>query len=729
MKSFHHPLLFILINFNYYIITNQAFVILPSSTTSTTSTIISTKEQVKSISREKRHDILAIAPLYSKSKDDDDNDDDDEEDMDIDLSDRDWRAFRAQLVMESSSSSSNSNDNQEEEEAGIESTTNTSSYSSNSSIEYNDDLYGIGSLFTDPSSTKLSKSTSSQKTTSTTPMKTSNFTPLQPSQWAYDSGNVIEKGAVILGGVEQDYGFGLRQQYFHKVVILVIDHDNRFTKGIILNRPSDLILIDDDDDDDDDGGGGSSSSTNSSKQQWRVWFGGDVQGLDAIMPEVICLHSISTGNKDEDEQINEVSNIVMKDIKWTSFEDAKMLVKKGLAKTNDFWVFAGYAGWGPNQLMGELERKSWYMAATDSQTLLKELAKQSALTDPRDAGLDTWELLMNLIGRGMTAEESSGDFEDLMLKEWARENLLSLEAGGNAGTRMQSSIVAKTGKSLASAFMETLMNKKQPEKIDDTPTPSSRSRSLVGSLLRAGSTERSPFLLEKQEFHKSVVLVIGDESEISVGMILNQPSTKAIEMVLVDKITSEKRSLDIPIRFGGQYSIQGQSPIMWFHNNRDLKDMMIGTPIKPVNGIWKCTADDAARAIESGKAKPSDFLITSGISVWIKGGKGNIGLQGAIDKGHFEIIPPSKYPSVWKKLLGQKEVLTKLNLVQNISKGHEAWEEGGDSTAASSSNVDDDDDVITEGIGEGFDEVNDSYVHNSDVRLSKLSDDALRSCK
>lgn len=379
--------------------------------------------------------------------------------------------------------------------------------------------------------------------------------------------------------------------------------------------------------------------------------------------------------------------------------------------------------------MGELERKSWYMAATDSQTLLKELAKQSALTDPRDAGLDTWELLMNLIGRGMTAEESSGDFEDLMLKEWAREHLLSLEAGGNAGTRMQSSIVAKTGKSLASAVLETLMKEKEPKKVDDTPTPSSRSRSrsLVGTLIRAGSTERSPFLLDKQEFHKSIVLVIGDETEISIGMILNQPSSKAIEMILVDKITSEKRTLEIPIRFGGQYSIQGQSPMMWLHNNQDLKDVMIGTPIKSLNGIWKCTPEDAAKAIESGKAKPSDFLITSGISVWLKGGKGNIGLQGEIDKGNFEIIPSSNYANVWKKLLGQKEVLTKLNLVQNISKGHEAWEEGGESTTASIRN--EDDDVITEGIGEGFDEVNDSYVHNSDVKLSKLSDDALRSCR
>ena len=60
-----------------------------------------------------------------------------------------------------------------------------------------------------------------------------------------------------------------------------------------------------------------------------------------------------------------------------SFKDAQKLVAQNKAKVNDFWVFAGYAGWGPNQLMGELDRKSWYMAATSSQTLLQELAKQS----------------------------------------------------------------------------------------------------------------------------------------------------------------------------------------------------------------------------------------------------------------------------------------------------------------------------------------------------------------
>jgi hypothetical protein len=102
--------------------------------------------------------------------------------------------------------------------------------------------------------------------------------------------------------------------------------------------------------------------------------------------------------------------------KYTTFANAKALVKKGVATVKDFWLFAGYAGWGPLQLSGELDRKSWYMCATDSQTLLKELARQSSGVDPRDAGLETWELLMNMIGRGETAKKVNGKFDDLMLK-------------------------------------------------------------------------------------------------------------------------------------------------------------------------------------------------------------------------------------------------------------------------------------------------------------------------
>ena len=636
----------------------------------------------------------------------------DEDEDDIDLADRDWRAFRAQLVMDSSSTSS---ENNEAPPAATSSTatTNTNTMDTNDTTTTNndnknddEDLDGIGSLFFDD----FNDMTPTQET----PMKTKNFTPLTPQQWAYDSGNVIEQGAVILGGVEQKIGFGLQQQYFHKVVILVLEHDATFTKGIILNRPSDLILVDEIRSEEDD-----ESESDPVEIKWRVWFGGDVQGLDTMMPEVLCLHSLPNGIHDE---IDTVSKTVMNDIKYMSFKDARSIVRKGLAKTTDFWVFAGYAGWGPNQLIGELERKSWYMCATDSQTLLKELANQSALTDPRDAGLDTWELLMNLIGRGDTAEESSGDFEDLMLKEWARENLLSVDAGGNAGLRIQPADVTTTKSLLKAEPVDSLIKRTQALIKDETVS--------AGSLVRAGSNERSPFLLKNQVYHKSIVLMISDDEAISIGVILNQPSTKGLEMDLIDKRTGVKKVIKLPIRFGGMYNIQGQSALMWLHNSSELKESFVGSAVgNRKSGIWQCSQNDATAAIEKGLAKPSDFIIASGLSVWMKGGMGNIGIQGEVQEGNFELIPTSRYSEVWKTLQSQKETLTKMNLIPMTRKGQEAWEVGSKVVDDNESTEVDDDDVVTEGIGEGFDEDNDSYVHNSDVKVGKLSDDARRSCK
>ena len=68
------------------------------------------------------------------------------------------------------------------------------------------------------------------------------------------------------------------------------------------------------------------------------------------------------------------------------------------------------------------------MCATDSGTLLKELARQSKSVEPRDAGLETWDLLMDMIGRGETRHSCSGSFDDLMLKEWSQANLLKFDA-------------------------------------------------------------------------------------------------------------------------------------------------------------------------------------------------------------------------------------------------------------------------------------------------------------
>lgn len=202
------------------------------------SPLVRTLTNTKLNQREQQKSTLT---LWAKGGEDFEDEDEDDDDDDL-LSDSDWRDFRAKLVM---------SENQGTVSAPEKNSDNPPS--SNIIIEEEDgDLDGIGSIFSISSDTQSSgsKSADAEKV---------KMTPLDPSQWAYESGKVIEQGAVILGGVEQAFGFGLRQQYFHKAAILVLDHDEGvFTKGIVLNRPTDLTLEDD---------------TNPGVR-WRVWFGG-----------------------------------------------------------------------------------------------------------------------------------------------------------------------------------------------------------------------------------------------------------------------------------------------------------------------------------------------------------------------------------------------------------------------------------------------------------------------
>ena len=228
-----------------------------------------------------------------------------------------------------------------------------------------------------------------------------------PEGFVFES-PLIEQGSVILGGTRQEFGFALRQQYFHKSVMLLLQHDDGFTRGIILNRPSAYEI---------DG--------------WRVWFGGDVgeggmfRGKDAKGDaEIVCLHSLVG------EVASRLSIDIIRGVSYTTLEGAKALVAEGLAQRDDFWVFVGYAGWAPEQLQGELERDSWFLASADGGLLLQELLRQGRELPPVSSGvlpgdgLATWEKLMSSIRRVGEVERTRGSLEDRMLSEWCRVHLL-----------------------------------------------------------------------------------------------------------------------------------------------------------------------------------------------------------------------------------------------------------------------------------------------------------------
>ena len=104
------------------------------------------------------------------------------------------------------------------------------------------------------------------------------------------------------------------------------------------------------------------------------------------------------------------------------------------AAKEDFCVFAGYAGWAPAQLQGEVERDSWFLAAADSSVLLQELLQQAREVPASRAGdgQRTWDTLMEGIGKAEQAGQSCGCLSDRTLGRWVDTHLYPHSAAAAA---------------------------------------------------------------------------------------------------------------------------------------------------------------------------------------------------------------------------------------------------------------------------------------------------------
>jgi putative AlgH/UPF0301 family transcriptional regulator len=551
------------------------------------------------------------------------------------------------------------------------------------------------------------------------------------SGWAYDAGYLIERGSLVISNVETTLGcHDLNQPYFHKAVVLLLDHDDtEFTKGILLNRPTDLQLSDEDIFYLDDDGIPEEETDTDESNLWHMNFGGDIAGLYDEKPMIVCLHNVTRKNS-LDGSSDDMNDVVMKDVMVTSHHGARALVGSGDASPEDFFVFFGFAGWDPGMLHEEIKRGSWTMVAANAPTIWNALQTQRSEANLAQAGFQMWHSLMEKIGKGDQDElgnELTHDnyFSDLMLKEWVNEMCLIARDDHEEEDDDEQEWMDKQN-NMENVVADATDDDKNhdsfsmDEKIFRALEAAQGGPIEVGVVVRGSSLQPSPYMLYNHALHKSTIVVFQEEEQFSVGLILNIPTNETYTLMGSDG----KHIAEINIRYGGpsnaideddeedEKDVSKDSPrnLIWLHCNSALQDLRIGAPLQKdrLAGIWTCTESQAIQAIELGLAFPGEFMLVEGFVVWEKEPGGAGGVRGQVFEGNLEIVPTEPIPDIWQLLMSQTR-LSLETLNDNIQLSHDAWNLGKKDTNKQDEKL-----------------IQSRPVMGSQVDVSQIADDAMR---
>eukprot|EP00956_Cyclotella_meneghiniana_P005783 scaffold7493_cov58-Cyclotella_meneghiniana.AAC.3 len=552
-------------------------------------------------------------------------------------------------------------------------------------------------------------------------------------RYAHVTTPLVELGSILVSIPTRDLCQALDQQYWHRSIVLITQvSENVVTgsveevvpddqlaqgekrgrwsyRGLLMNRCTNLMLGEVDD----DGNPTTTSLITEASNEWRIQMGGDLLGLDSASgTDFVCLHNLSTA----DPNVAAISKKLVGSICQVSTTDARQLCINYPERYNasDFLTYAGLCAWRPGQLEREMgdERNEWLSLSVDSQSIWDQLQihrneltdverkdnseSQNIRTNNDDAlgvGTKMWRNYLALIDMSesqATERIPSGQlhFYDLMLKVWTEEYAMNTKPA------------------------HPLSN------IDD-----SSSRIKPGALVRAKSPPTSDLLLYDAEFIRSLILVIQDDAESTVGIILNHPMSAAVEC------TDDESAL--PLRYGGPIDVvswrdgsyrdasshadndfedyddmietddevyegildydyendvlmsdyesynddDDDSSFIWIHRDSELGGTQLGD-----SDLWLINEDDAIHALQSGLLHSEDVMVFAGVCIWEKRedlGVCGGGLREQIDAlGSFEIVHGMPYNkpimSVWD-VLSEQHILTDTVLDMNINLAIEAW--------------------------------------------------------
>lgn len=137
----------------------------------------------------------------------------------------------------------------------------------------------------------------------------------------------------------------LEDPNFRRRVVLLCDHSDQGSVGLVLNEPTDISLA--------------SIVEELPTFDREVYIGGPVQQN--------VLHVLHRHGDQVDGSLS-----VVDDLSWGGqIETIQHLLNVGHADPEELRFFLGYAGWGPMQLDDEIEAGGWILTRTDTDRLFE----------------------------------------------------------------------------------------------------------------------------------------------------------------------------------------------------------------------------------------------------------------------------------------------------------------------------------------------------------------------
>lgn len=128
----------------------------------------------------------------------------------------------------------------------------------------------------------------------------------------------------------------LLDSYFKRAVVLLSEHDEKGTLGFILNKPTDVRLND--------------AVEDFPDFDAPLYFGGPVE-TDTLF----YIHTLGEKLKGAKQIVN--------GIWWGGdYDQLKFLIDTHQIRPDQIRFYAGYSGWEPKQLEGELKEKAWLVS-------------------------------------------------------------------------------------------------------------------------------------------------------------------------------------------------------------------------------------------------------------------------------------------------------------------------------------------------------------------------------